>query len=820
MMLATVALILASVASIRVGVEGGANEVLAYRQGVLVQRAPVLNGEARLEGLRPGSYDLLALGDGVASDPVLGVRATTGHRGASLFDARLVCRTARPVRVESEPGATLWVDGLPRLLAAPLVAEGLHKLVVDHGERVSSAGRLLRVAGPVRIRMPLLTGLVVTGRVRTTAGEPVPGARLRVFVDGFPAARGTSSGEDGSFGVAGVRGDVVSVEVSARGYATHLQRVVFFPGDQRARIEVVLRSGSSVTLAARSAAEGPLLDAEALLLPAWYERTLEEARLRANHHPRRRRGGLRMRFNGLTPGREYRLLVSAPGHLPGSTTTFRAPAAGGSLVLPAVVLRSAATVRGRIEVPSPLEAAGQVVLCRGPEGLATCRTDALGGFQFQGLDPGEHLLWARDLDGPTLKLVLAAGESATATLACRPGPPERVLAGEVADADGKPLPGVVVDALGRSVTTGADGEFEFREVPEGLSQFGVRFRPGPGCRALLEDPHLGHVEPRARPDVRLRVRLQRAGTLRLHFEDLPRPLSRATLHLASTEGYRRRLRLARGAKEVVVEDLPVGSYVAGLAAPGILGTTGELVNSVVGDAEPTRVRIVRGRSASGRLLLRTAVLRRDGLPEAHDTPLEEGWVTLFAVDALQALSSTPVEEDGSFLLEGLPLGPVILVGWAPGLPVAAVLLDLTSRNADGVELALQGATTAEVLVLGDGGAPFPGASVRIVHELGADLWDLEALGRFHRVVADERDFDALARLFRLNRSDAGRIVAPYVSPGSYRFHISAKGYKPQEVGVRARLAWTDTRIRELFPDLVGGMTARVRLERDAGQDPD
>ena len=64
------------------------------------------------------------------------------------------------------------------------------------------------------------------------------------------------------------------------------------------------------------------------------------------------------------------------------------------------------------------------------------------------------------------------------------------------------------------------------------------------------------------------------------------------------------------------------------------------------------------------------------------------------------------------------------------------------------------------------------------------------------------------------RSESGLVRLPLVAPGSYRFHVSAAGFKPREIGVRAKLPWTEDRIRKLFPDLVGETTAQVRLEPD------
>ena len=75
---------ISGVASIHVEVDGDAREVLAYRDGAIVARAPVREGRALLTGLREGHrFDLRAIGEGTASDVVRGVRAVASSREGS-----------------------------------------------------------------------------------------------------------------------------------------------------------------------------------------------------------------------------------------------------------------------------------------------------------------------------------------------------------------------------------------------------------------------------------------------------------------------------------------------------------------------------------------------------------------------------------------------------------------------------------------------------------------------------------------------------------------------------------------------------------------
>ncbi|MHC4818911.1 MAG: hypothetical protein ACYTF8_12730, partial [Planctomycetota bacterium] len=175
-------LLLLEPGTIRVQVEGDATEVVALQDGVVRHRAPVTGGQGLFSGLEADTYDLQARGEKAASDLERGVR--TVHDDAPGADAVLVARPTFPVQVETEPGATLWVGGVayrePDSLRLPA---GLHRLVVDHPRFVSSAERLVRVAGPKELAVALEPGLSVSGRVVDDLGEPVAGAEVEAFAD-------------------------------------------------------------------------------------------------------------------------------------------------------------------------------------------------------------------------------------------------------------------------------------------------------------------------------------------------------------------------------------------------------------------------------------------------------------------------------------------------------------------------------------------------------------------------------------------------------------------------------------------------------------
>ncbi|MHC4340324.1 MAG: carboxypeptidase regulatory-like domain-containing protein [Planctomycetota bacterium] len=806
-MSALLLLLLASPGTIRVSVEGDGVEVLALQDGYVRARAAAVDGVALLRGLPRGSYDVFARSAGRASTIERGVR--TVHDGpAEGFDVRFALQPAHELSVRTQEGATVWSGGRALPPHGFVLPAGLHRIVVDHPQRVSSVERLLRVGGPLNVDLPLEPGLVVVGRVRDAQGMPVPGARVEALADGYPTGRRTHSADDGSFGLGGFRGEAISVRVTALHYGEALRRVLYFPGEERARVEVILHPGSGVALDVRNARGRPAFGAEAVLLPGWYERVLEEPRLRANHDPQIRHGGYRPCFHGLVPGRKYRVLVTAPGHLPSATAPFQAPAAGRVLQLPVLTLGAGAAVWGTVRPVRP----GLVVVCEGPDGRDSSRTDRSGRFRFEGLDPGEHFLFVRDVDETRVRADLAPGQRTEIILETAPSETARTLSGVVLDADGLPLEGAEVRTAGRLRVTDAQGEFRVEGLPSGgREHVSVVISPGAGCRAFIEDPHLPRTEAKVRVNTRLKVQLPRSGTLLLRLDSGGLPLTRATLFLSGSYGWQRRHRLPRRLRKVEIPELPLGTYEVDVSAPGLLGSGGAVVTlNRKAPKEPVVIPLIRGRSVAGRVVRRSYRKRPGGAPIMIDEPVRHAWVTLLDADPRRVLATTPVEEDGTFVLEGLPHAAVALCAGAPGAPVVAVRADLAQGDLEGLVLAFREAVEAAVLVTGEQGAPLPQARIRVLHELGVDMRDVTAMGRFRRVAAEDADFLELSRCFDLERRPTGRIAAAFLSPGSYRFIIEAEGYRPVRIGVRARDPRTVEGLRAL-PGVPKDWAAPVQL---------
>ncbi len=837
-------------------VDGAATEVVAWRDRVEVGRAAVQDGVAVL-ALPAGEYSLMARSAATASDVVHGVRSVEdgaegagGKKGgggaaqAQVFDVVLKTRAARRLKVKTEPGARLFWQGvsLPVETSLPV---GLHAIVIGHPQRVSSARRLVRLAAmadtgePVELEMPLERGLLVTGRVWAKAARstvvphgrtPLAGARVEVFADGLARDRVATTDAAGRFGLTGFRGRVVSLAVRAPGYAERIVRATFYPGEERARVDVVLRSGSAVRVRADT-------KARFLLLPAWLDAALGDRRVRPNSAPQDVTGTTAA-FSSLRPGLRYRVFASAPGHRPVRGPEFVAQNAGETVSLKRLQLPAGATVRGRAG------GAGRTAVCRSEFGVQRCRTDRLGRFRFVGLDAGRHNLFVLDHDERPQEVVLVAGRTLVRNLAGS-GPavaPDGAMAdksgsgsgsgkpaeisGIVFLADGKPAAGVVVSTAGLTVVTDEAGRFSLAPLPRGRRRFTVAARPGSDCRALAADPHLPLREKKVRPGPGLRLRLARAGVLRMVFATGGRPLARARVQLAGASGLRLVRVLPRGAKGLVVHDLPVGPYTVNVVAPGLLGVREAVVQArprapqpnIKTPPTPDTVTVLPGRTAAGRVILRRAVAQPGAAPQMIDTAPERGRVVLLDPRPERVFAYTPIEgTDGDFLLEGLPPRPVVLGVACPGRPIAWLAVDLSQGDAEGIEIVLKEGVELAVRVLGENDVSLPDATVRFVTEHGLDVRDLFAWVRLSGYLAADDDIEPWSRLAVLSR--AGRFWLPDVHPGSYHAVVRADGYKQLRVGVRARDALARGQTANM-PELPRDWASPIRLTRDFGPDPD
>jgi hypothetical protein len=782
--------------TIRASVADGEATFVLLREGVVWREAR--GAQAVFSGLAPGAYEIYARAEGAISPLLRDLRPGC--------DVRLELRPARRVRVVTEPGARAVANGIafgPHEVEAP---EGLATLVVDHPERVSSAARLLRSPqGPEVVAVPLDGGLVVAGSVVDARGEPVDGARVETYADGLAVGRGAATDSTGGFGVGGFLGDAVSVRVRALFHADAMRRVLFPPGAERARVDVALRPASACVVFVLDARGRPARDAEAVLVPRWYDEAAERAVARANLLPERRRGGPGFRFAHLSPGEEYRVVLTRPGGLVRSTPFFRAPPAGRTLDLGRVSVPKGATLRGRVlgaAAPAPL------VECRAPDGVRLCRADREGRFSFAGLPEGEARVVVRDADETERVVALRAGDATE--LEVEVGKVARSVRGIVFDADGKPLPGVVVESAGARATSDERGVFELAGLPAGRATFAVALAPGPRCRALAEDPHLPAVEPRVAAGAELRVRLERAGRLVVRL-DGPAP-ARATLHLRGTSGAALARRVPRGAREIAIEDLPVGAYVADVVAPGVVGSAGAVVPVPTPPDHPP-LPLAAGRTASGVVLVQRAKTRPGVAPEVEETPPPLAWVVLVGADPRRRGAWAPVDEEGRFALSGLPAEPVLLAASGPGHPPALLRVDLAERDAPDLRFVLHEAASAEVVVVDGLGREVEGVEARLFRDDGIATFDLLGRARFLGAVGDDADPPDL--LAAVPEIDGGRVRFGFLAPGSYRCRVTAPGFRPAAAGLRAVSPVSAREIADILEGAPVDLAARIVLEPES-----
>jgi hypothetical protein len=197
------------------------------------------------------------------------------------------------------------------------------------------------------------------------------------------------------------------------------------------------------------------------------------------------------------------------------------------------------------------------------------------------------------------------------------------------------------------------------------------------------------------------------------------------------------------------------------------------------------MKLQAGRTIRGKVVLRKWIERPGAVPSPLDTPAPAGFVALLDGDPLRAPAVVPLDPDGTFVLDGVPDG-ALLAAAVPGYPVSA---------SDEPVIAVEDRAAAAVRVTGDG-EPLPQARVLFQTSRGIDIRDLAANGRFRGVVAGDEDCDDVVPCFRLDRAPDGRIAATFLQPGSYRAAVTCDGWEPAQLGLRARSAQAEGRIRE------------------------
>ncbi|MDF1699967.1 MAG: carboxypeptidase-like regulatory domain-containing protein, partial [Planctomycetota bacterium] len=580
--------------------------------------------------------------------------------------------------------------------------------------------------------------------------------------DGGKAVR-AEAGADGRFRFADLVDTSYDVRVLRVGKDKHEELLVTLEGvvpGAETLLEIRLPelralSGSVETLAP----DGPV--PEVVVETRIYNAGLQRYVWRAAARMRLERDGTRALFTvpGLPPG-EYSVRV-LQGPLDTGTTTvvldesdidglqLRMPA-GARLAGAVRDAEGAALLGARIrltrlhgEHPAPLKR----------EAPLQRRADERGDFMFEGLAPGQwrveasdderasHVEIVRLHDGEVLVLDdLALGAGAR-------------IAGEVADAEGRPLDGVHVharrfdgDGAPQIFRTDAEGRFLARHVRPGawlLKVDAATVAGGPWIEALVEAvaDETATVQFTAGEDGAVRGTVRRRGA----------PVSGAIvelIHEPYEEGAAvRRYRASTGAEgRFAVENLEAGRYTLQLQSGAWRSTQG--VDLEAGDELDLDLEAYDAR-------LRGRVVTRDGRlvggASVVATPLDaQGRVQPGSGFVGEGRS----DPRGTFMLAGLPPGPYTLAVSAPGLPPGRF---------HGAQADLPGADFSIEVVLGRGGD----VVLRLEDEnergvTGARVW------------IEDPEGVALHRTPYVTGA-AGRLRIEGVTPGAVRLRVHARG---------------------------------------------
>jgi protocatechuate 3,4-dioxygenase beta subunit len=556
--------------------------------------------------------------------PLGGARVALTRPEARTFDVldAELARTA-PVVDEARSGAD---GGFAFTLARGMPVDVLAELTGHASALVTDA-----YAGQ-ELELVLEPGILVHGHItRARDGEPVPGARVRVFHLGGPASleRETTSGPDGAYELrTPVRTDgqleVVPEGLQCSGW------LALTPGPgERCLVDVALEDGVLVRGRVSAADTGAPIAGATVGEGWWYRRTTTTDA----------RGEYELAGFGDPGVRE--LGARAPGY--GAARVERSPAPVDGVVRVDFTLTPARAVRGRVVdgAGAPLEGAYVAAVAsefdeqgQHTDWLAT-RTDAAGRYRIGDLarELGHSLLVSLPGYGTQVhdfpESELETDELELADIVLRGA---ALVAGTVEDPAGNPLVEVEVQLEGtnhdryrftsaptararfyvdqRRVKSDARGRFWFGDLAAGRYQLVARV-PGRPESAPLE---LEVVTGERKEGVRLR--LDSGGTVRGEVvgED-GAPLAGVYV---SAQGERLRDPSARPAGHVhvktgpdgafVLEGLPAGEYTlraypletppAARGAPWLPAT----VEHVATGAQPLRIELARGAAIAGRVL--------------------------------------------------------------------------------------------------------------------------------------------------------------------------------------------------------------------------
>ncbi|MBL9018963.1 MAG: carboxypeptidase regulatory-like domain-containing protein [Myxococcales bacterium] len=447
------------------------------------------DGSFAIEDLTARSYELVATAGDLVGGPIgVQVHARTEPvilrlaAGATVEVAVALARDRSPVsgaRVELnglvDRGATTGPTGTAALRGVP---PGWYLVVASASGFAPSTTFLEVTSSTAHVRLELVSGAPVSGRVVDPAGAPIAGARVRYEgVSDWTQAPSDAieTGADGRFRIAALPAGSFRFEARHDEHAPGVTDTLVLDG-------ATAREGITIQLRPGAVLEGVVLDAARVPVPAARVRVREETAglpMQRTRQVTTDAAGT-FRFAGL-PRTSVHVVALGEDR---TSTTARVDLATSATARVELVLDLEGQIAGNVVDGrgEPVEG-GQVWAYRdasdgGSAGDAQLRgeqvalTDGAGAFAFRGLSPGRYTLRAHppgatpDYETLLLRPEVKAtvGDRAVKLVLAGDG----AVTGKVVFADGKPAM-LFVASLGgwgsaRTVST-KDGSFELRDLP-------------------------------------------------------------------------------------------------------------------------------------------------------------------------------------------------------------------------------------------------------------------------------------------------------------------------------------------------------------------
>jgi hypothetical protein len=440
---------------------------------------------------------------------------------------------------DSPPDENAWVSSARGQFELTPVTPGRVRVVARHPSYVEAMSEMVDLppGGKVELKIVMLRGGILEGRVLEQDRSPVPGARIELIASAASSVRITFTAEDGTFAFAALPSEVI-LNVSRAEAPEHIvaRLVVEVPPDERREIEIILpKHRDTVKLRVVDDRGYPLDHAQISVSSLIHDEALVKT-LFSDDSGEAELPGAR--------GLPLRIVVTRAGKAPAVYQIEDAPA---QLDLS---LDEPLSAEGSIEARFGMVKNASVTLFM-PTGTVHTRTGEEGEFHFEGLGPAEtRLLVMAEGYVPFEKSVVIAGDSR------RPVDLGRIdleeggsVTGEVLDEHGEPVAGARV-AAGRVPTylpmgplptgvvqTDREGRFVLDGLPAGTLEIEA-YKVGYG-RAFIEG-----VEVRAR-DEKSGLRIEMVGDPEI---DLTQANSLGSLAVTMGEQGRR----------IVFEHVPLG----------------------------------------------------------------------------------------------------------------------------------------------------------------------------------------------------------------------------------------------------------------------